>query len=186
MFHRTNISEVCPPHVVLELVEKFPALNKWSALVASTSGTRRILPPSVFLGALTYLDDIARKPVAAQRFYDGITKGADLSAGAPILMLRNRILALRAGGGICNTTTCWTPTARTLTAIEAGELLFKLPIERSQGTIRRPALWDEHVKTLPKHQVLTYMRPREQSGGRSDETFKQKVAAVRSKAPNAA
>lgn len=179
LFHNASHREVCMPFMSLEIVKKFPAIDKWAPFVAAQNNKVRSIPGGSFLTALTYLEDIAGKPGTAEGFFAGMSTGAELEEGNPILTLRNRLINLRSTGAIMNAATCWSAVARVLTAIEAGEVLFKLSVETATGTVRRPALWAEHVKNLPKHRQLTYLRPATVSGGDDREKFKTGVAEIR-------
>ena len=179
LFHNASHRDVCVPFMVLEVVKRFPAIDKWAPFVANMGHKTRSISGGPFLTAITYLEDVAKKPLAAERFFNGMTKGADLKEGDPILTLRNRLLNMRASGAIMNAQTTWTSVARTLTALEAGELLYKMTVEKATGTVRRPALWAEHVKALPKDQQLTYLWPAKGSGGRAREQFKESIKDIR-------
>lgn len=184
LFYRTTINEPCSPQTVLDVIERFPALTKWCVYVANTKGARGILPGGSLLAALCYLEDIAKKPRLAERFFEGISKGADLTEGSPILALRNRVMNLRASGGIVNATTVWSPIARVLSALEAGEKVQKLAIEMSHGAIRAPLLWHTHLELLPPAQRIDKMwqaQKADKTGGQGVEKFQQKVAAIRSR-----
>jgi hypothetical protein len=185
MFYRTAINEVCSPQTVLDVIERFPGLIKWGTVVAALGQMRRILPPGSFVAALVYLDCIAKKPRLAEQFFEGITKGSDLPEGSPILALRNRIINLRASGGIINATTCWSPVARTLSAMEAGEDLSRLAVEMSHGAIRTPALFHDHVEDLPEAQRIDKMwrgQPRETTGETKRDDFSARVREIRGRA----
>ncbi len=188
LFHRTAINEPCPAQTVLEVVERFPVIHKWATYTSAYKGARAPLPPGSFLTAQLYLEGVAMKPRLAEQFFDGITKGVDLGEGSPILALRNRMMNLRASGGILNATTCWAPTARALSALEASETLTRLSVEMAHGSIRHPALWHDHVEALPKEQridLLWTSIPREQGGGSPAKKFKGRVAEIRGSAKKA-
>lgn len=184
MYHNLGIGDPCDPWATCRILERYPAIQKWAGAVNGLS-SRAVLPGSSFLAALTYLEDVAVKPLATQRFFDAITKGAGLDEGSPHLALRNRMLNMRAAGNIMNATTCWAPVARTLTAIESGELLNRISIEKSHAQIKRPALWAEHVANMPKGRRLDDLNVRDHTGGGQNEKFKDVVRSVRSRAPDA-
>jgi hypothetical protein len=186
MWHQTGIREPLPATMVLDVVDRYPAMRKWSPLVAAQGLRSRILPPGVFLAALVYLDNIAKTPGVAERFFRGITKGTDLEDGDPILALRNRILQHRLSGGLCNVVTCWPPTARALTAVEDGDEIFRLNIG-SGNTMVRPKKFAEHMEKLPKSMSLDDMTPRRGAlGGHTHGKYREFVEEVRGLAPSAA
>lgn len=180
LYHHTSIGEVCPPVLALRVVERFPAIQKWANFLSIQA--RSPVPPASFLTALVYLEDVASKPQMAERFFAGIDKGADLETGSPILALRNRMMNMRADGQIMNAPTCWAAVARTLTAVEAHEELFKLARESSSGRIRRPSLWQEHAANLPKAKRLDDMYPQESAGKTTRENMRAKVQELRGQA----
>lgn len=182
LYHTGNITDVCPPVFQLRVMERYPAIQKWAPFVASGNA---IVPRAAFLTALSYLEDIAKKPSTAERFYAGIVKGADLTEGSPLLALRNRMLNMRAEGRIMNNTTCWAAVARTITGIERGELIQRLPAEKSTGAAR-PALWDEHMIHLEKSKRLDDIGPAAEDWQRSRARLGAKVEEVRSIAKGAA
>ena len=180
LYHGCNINEACPSVFSIQVVGRYPALKKWAPFVAARPGGA-VLPPASLLAALVYLEDIAKKPQAAETFFAKITKGTDLEEGSPYLALRNRIMNLRASGGIVNGPTCWYSIARTLSAIEAGETLQRLPIQRSHGTVARPALWTEHINNLEKGKRLDDMRPgaARTTGGSQRIKFQERISELR-------
>jgi hypothetical protein len=187
LYHRLGPSEPCPPQVALRVLERYPELKKWAAVV-NGQPKPTTLPGAAFLAILVYFDAISGKPDTASRFFTAITKGTGLNDGDPRLALRNRALNMRGSGTIMNTTTIWGAVARTATAVEAGELLYKLPAERGGGQMRRPALWESHFKELPKERRLDDLRPREVThidGKAAFQEFVKEVRAVADTVPPA-
>lgn len=185
MWHSKVLNEVCPPLIQLRVIERYPEIQKWSSFVSggNRGSLRAILPPSAFLTALVYLDGIAQKPRSAEIFCEAIIKGENLEAGNPRLALRNRMLSLRAEGRIMNNTNCWAPTARTLTAIEAGDHINRLIVDKGFGIVSRPALWDEHIKALPPSRSLSDLYMTQDQSGRSMEVIKTRATTLRERAP---
>lgn len=164
LWHHTSVSEVCPPVMALEVVKRFPAIEKWSPFIKSQTN-RNVVPAGSLLTGLVYLEDVAKMPRRAEQFFAGIDSGADLSDGSPILTLRQRMINMRAAGQVMTAQTCWNSVARSLTAVEEGELLYKIQAETSSGRIRRPKGWVENVKNLPKSMSLDDLTPPNQEGG---------------------
>lgn len=171
LWHHTGVTEVCPPAFALEVVNRFPAIQKWASFVKAKP-SRNVVPAGSLLTGLVYLEDVAKMPHRAEQFFAGIDSGADLSDGSPILTLRQRMINMRASGQIMTAATCWNSVARALTAVEEGELLYKIQAETSSGRIRRPKGWAENVKRLPKSMSLDDLTPPDQEGG----TTRQRVS----------
>lgn len=178
LYHKAALNETCPPIFQLAVVERYHSLEKWAPFVQAT---KACLPRGVFLGALGYLEDVAQAPLFAERFFGGVTKGANLDSDDPILAMRNRMLNMRAEGHIMNVSTTWATIARTLSAIEKGERIQRISIDKSFGPIRRPALWEEHMKTLPDRLRLddTFPEVHSQMGQGPRMALGRKVQATR-------
>lgn len=181
LWHQTSVNTVCSPHIVLQVDSKFPALHKWGKFVIAAA-QKRVAPAGALLTALVYLEDVARKPLAAERFFKGIVKGVSLPEGDPLLTLRNRLISLRGENSALRMESVWNMFARTLSAIEAGEQLFKVYADRNSGMIARPKDWEEHVKTLPKSMSLDYLFPASSKGTNSSALFREMVNEHRDKA----
>lgn len=164
LWHQTGVAEVCPPTMALRVVERYPSLKKWAPFIKSQS-YRSVIPAGSFLAALVYLEDIAKMPHRAEQFFAGIDSGADLSEGSPVLTLRQRMINMRAQGQIMNSHTVWNSVARALTAVEEGELLYKIQAETSSGRIRRPKGWNENMRKLPQSMSLNDLSPPNAEGG---------------------
>lgn len=178
LWHHTSVTEVCPPTMALRVYERFPAIRKWAPFLKTT--TRQVVPAGSLLTAVTYLEDIAKMPSRAEQFFAGIDTGADLSDGSPILTLRQRMINMRASGQVMTAATCWNSVARALTAVEEGELLYKIQAETSSGRIRRPKSWIENVKNLPPSMSLDDLRPPESSGGHTNDSVREYLRSIRS------
>lgn len=181
LWHQTSVSTVCSPHIVLQVDTKFPAIHKWGKFVIAAA-QKRVAPAGALLTALVYLEDVARKPLAAERFFKGIVKGVSLPEGDPLLTLRNRLITLRGESSALRMETVWNMFARTLTALEAGEQLYKVYADRHAGMIARPKDWEEHVKALPKSMSLDYLFPATAKGTNSRDLFNEMVNEHREKA----
>lgn len=177
LYHHARITEVVVPYVCLRVAERYPALEKWAAFVSAARP--RVLPPATFLTALTYFEDVAQKPLAAGRMFKAMSTGADLQDGDPYLALRNRMINLRASGQSLGAVNTWGATARVLSAIERGDVLSKVPVERSGGTIRRPELWPEHIAVMPKGRQLNDLRATDLPTAGEKQKFKENVADIR-------
>lgn len=151
MWHGLRIGEPCTPQTIRETIPLFPALRKWAA---HADGTKGILPRTIMLTSVAYLEDIAADPEAAERFFADMTKGANLHEGSPTLALRNRLTNIRLSGQTLTTTFAWPTVARVLSAVESAETLMKLPIVKSAGATPTPKLWGMHVAALPANRRL--------------------------------
>lgn len=179
LYHAARISESVPPYVSLRVSERYPALEKWAPFVMTARP--KVLPLASFLVALVYFEDVASKPLATERLFKAMSTGADLAEGDPYLALRNRMLNLRASGEALGAANTWSAVARTLSAVERGDVLVKVPVERSGGQVRRPDLWGDHVAAMPKHRRLDDLRPATATTAAGRDKFKGNVQEIRSR-----
>lgn len=180
LWHHTGVGEVCPPVMALRVVERFPALKKWAPFIKS-SVYRNVVPAASFLAALVYLEDIAKMPHRAEQFFAGIDSGADLTEGSPVLTLRQRMINMRAAGQIMTAQTCWNTVARALTAVEEGELLYKIQAETSSGRIRRPKSWTSNVRELPDSMSLADLTPPSADSGKKTQKVREFLSDLQSR-----
>lgn len=181
IWHNTRTSEPCPPYAVLRILERYPSISKW-AHHHSADKQARIAPGASLVTALTYLEDIKKEPIAADRFFKAIARGVNLQEGDPLLTLRNRMITMRGEQRIMNIPTTWTLFARTITALENGEQLFRLQADHNRGTLLRPQCWDEHVNALPKRQRLDDLHAPPPVNVRKRDLFNEMVKEHRDRA----
>lgn len=184
MYHNLGIWDACDAWASARILERYPSIQKWADTVNNVS-RRSPLPASSMLAAMCYFEDVANKPAAAERFFTKVTKGAELEDGSPHLTLRNRLISMRSAGHIMNAGSCWALVARTISAIEAGEILPRLVADKQHSQIKRPGLWTEHMKSLPKDRRLGDLRVRDSAGGQKSQTIGDMVRQTRAKAPDA-
>lgn len=155
MFHGLYLPEPCTSNYVLRIVERYPEIEEFSANKTHSA----ILPPSVLAVALLYLNNIAKKPELAGAFWEGITKGANLSSTSPLLALRSRMINLRSSGNPLHTRSVWNATVRTVSALEAGERLTRVFATPLVGPVVAPDMFPEHVRWLTNEQRLVDLVP---------------------------
>lgn len=158
MMHGQPMTSVAPVSYLLKVYERFPSLEKW-AIKTNGKGVNTIVPQSALLAGLVYLEDIAKKPATARDFYEGVTEGANLSEGSPILALRNRVINVRASGGRLDAAFAWPTVAKAISYFERGEKVTKLRWTKSSGKIETPDLFDSHIERLTPVQNLVDLQP---------------------------
>ena len=146
LIHGMSPPDVCPAHFLIETVRRWPSLEKWTNTFSNSGTVRGIVPGSVLVPALVYLEEVAGRPdLAAQLFHD-VDTGADLMAGDPALAYRNRLIRNRVAGGRMDVSHLWPTTCRLLDAIEADERLDRMQIVAFNGPLVRPEKMAEHLK----------------------------------------
>lgn len=158
IIHRVPLTTPAPASYLLKVLERFPSIQKW-ALETNGKGASTIVPQASLITALVYLEDIAKKPASALDFYEGVTVGANLSEGSPVLALRNRIINVRSSGGRLGAEHAWPITAKALSYFEASQKVSKLRFVQSQGPAEVPDLFDVHLAHLSPSQRLGDLLP---------------------------
>lgn len=158
LMHQQPMMVAVPPSYLLKIIERYPSITKWASKTGGM-GVNTILPQSVLIAACAYLDDIARKPATAEAFFKGVTEGAGLPEGSPILALRNRLINVRAASGKISAEHGWPITARALSYFEASQKVSKLKYEKSSGPAEWPTLFDVHISDLTPSQRLVDLLP---------------------------
>jgi len=159
MMSRVPLQTPAPPAYLLKVLERFPSAEKWIKRTGPSVNT--VTSRSSLVLALIYLEDIAQKPMAAERFFKGVTEGANLEEGSPILALRNRIIAIRRDAGRLDSAWSWPITAKAVSYFETGRAVSKLRYVKSTGPLEVPDLFDDHVSSLTPSQRLVDLLPPE-------------------------
>lgn len=171
-----------PPSEIITVARAFPAFQKWGGFIKS-QGNASPLPAACLLGAIVYLEDIAKKPRLAEEFFKGMQKGEELKNGSPVLALRNAMLSARGRGSYVDAFSAWAPTARAIDALEAGDHLERILIVGRVGSLRRPKLWDTHTAALPNTQKMNeVMRAPDGRNHTKRRLFQDTVTAIREEA----
>lgn len=185
MYHSLGIWEACDAWATRQIIRRYPSITKYAQTVNNVH-RKCPLPGASLLTAMVYFEDVANKPSTALRFFEKMVNGTELEEGSPYLTLRNRLIAMKQAGLIMNARSCWMPVTRTITALENGDVLNIIRVEKSQGAIiRRPERWLEHVEKMPKERRLDDLRPRDRAGGNTSATIQERVQDLRSRAPDA-
>ena len=153
----------CPPTYINKIYPRFPALNKWINFVGNKAD-KQLLPGSAMLVALVYLENIADELELAEKFFAGVTTGAGLDKGSPILTLRNRLIVERSNNtrsfGVREV---WPAVVQTINALEEGRELTKIKFIKTQGIPEQPKKLKEHMKSLPAFMLMEdlvgYVKP---------------------------
>ena len=107
-----------------EIWKRFPAFRKWIGHVGASN--KSPVSQTQLLASIVYVEDIAKRPDLAERFFAGVITGKDLSAGDPILALRNRMFAYRSGKGSMILGVTWPATVQAINALEEDRPLQKV------------------------------------------------------------
>lgn len=160
LLHREPLTTPAPPAYLLKVIERYPAIAKWASR-ANGLGVRTIVPQGTLIAGLTYLEDIAQKPATAEDFYIGLTEGANLGDGSPILALRNRLINVRSSSGRMDAIHAWPIVAKAISYFEASQKVSKLRYTKSGSVTEAPDLFDVHVSHLTPSQRLVDLLPPE-------------------------
>lgn len=160
MHHGLSLLTACPPVYLLKVAERYPAIQYWAKKTAGM-GAATITSQSVLIACLAYFENIAKKPALAQKFFDDLTEGADLSDGSPVLALRNRLIRLRISGGKVETKWSLPITIKAISSFEAGRKAERFKIIQSTGAAERPDMWDAHIRALTPEERLSDLLPPE-------------------------
>lgn len=174
LFHAANHTVKVPPAYIVEIVDRYPDLVTWST---RAHRTMRITSSATTLAALVYLYTIANRSDIALALYDGLMTGESLSAGNPILTLRNRMVAMRGKGNVMNSREAWPYFARAISALEAGESLHKFRNIGPSPKFDRPDMFDVHAERLSASEQLLDLLPPSTTNGRGTNLRLLKVAA---------
>lgn len=162
MHQRVPITTAAPPSYLLKVLERYPSIQRW-AEKTNGMGSATIVPQSSLIAAQAYLEDVAGKPATAQAFFKGVTEGASLEEGSPILALRNRIINVRSSGGRLEALYAWPIVAKAVSYFEAGQKVSKLRYVQSSGPVERPDLFDLHISDMAPSQRLVDLLPPERN-----------------------
>lgn len=156
MFHAERINCRVPPPYLVDIVDRYPGIEKWSQRLANVgAGKRQICPNGVMVAILTYLDDIAEKPSLAEAFFDGVLNGDNLQIGSPILALRNRLISMRVRNLPVSAATTWELMIQTVDALESRKQVQRYIVKPiNAGRTLVPDLFYEHAKRLRKPMLL--------------------------------
>lgn len=163
------------PSYYLEVLKRFPSMEGWVSRFVHARGARALIGGGTLIGAMVYLSDIAKRPELAGSLIDGIEKGTNLSSGDPILALRNRVINMRARKIAMSYANCWPMMARTLDAMESGEVVFQLKADTSNLVVR-PKLMNRHMRNMDEKMLFLDLPPPVQiSKIRSQKDIMQRV-----------
>lgn len=160
MIHQVPLTIAAPPVYLSQVAERFPAIEKWACKTAGM-GVDTIVPTSTLIAALTYLEDIAKKPETAEAFFAALTEGTSLEQGSPVLALRNRLIRARSGGARIDAKWALPITMKAVSAYEQGKKAERFRLEQSSGPVEVPELLDYHVRHLSPSQRLGDLLPPE-------------------------
>jgi hypothetical protein len=162
----------------LQVYERFPAFRKWIGHVGSINKVP--LPQAQLIAAIVYLEDIAKRPLAAEHLFKGIVKGSDLAANDPVLTLRNRVLTHRTSHGNMGVSTVWPGIAQTLSALEDEKTLEKVYLGSNKTSlVVGPKALEANLKLLPPRMLLHDLPPPEDTGSDKRKAFNEYVKQVR-------
>lgn len=158
MFHSLSVFQRIPPNYAIQVIQRYPSMEKWAS-GCSGVGVAMVMSPSPLTAALVYLEDIAKRPVLAQQLWDGLTTGAGLNEGSPILALRNRIINMRAKKQKIHLAASWNAVCSAISALEGGRTLAKIRAPATHGKIETPDLFWNHAERLSLDQQLKDLLP---------------------------
>jgi hypothetical protein len=154
-----NRRVVVPPAVVLEVMERWPEIEKWTAEVSRRPVLGRA-PASTMVPALIYLADIAKRPDLSKALFEGLTTGAFLARDSPILALRNKFFELRASDQHVRTDWVWGYMVKVIDALEADEPLTKLG-QPAPYQVTIPAKLKLHMADMSPERMLIDLKPQD-------------------------
>ena len=160
MIRRQPLQTPAPPSYLIKVLERYPSTAKW---IAASAGQKvnTVTSRSSLVLACVYLEDIAQKPSAAERFFKAVTEGANLPEGDPVLALRNRLITVRASGGRLDAAWSWPITAKALSYFESGQKVSKLRYVKASGPLEVPDSFEANFKRLTPSQRLVDLLPPE-------------------------
>lgn len=161
---------VVPPSYTIATIDRWPALKTWADRYANSrgNGLTGIISAASLLPALVYLDAIARRPDLAERLFTGLETGANLQPGDPIMVLRNRLIAMKGNESRRDAGLVWSGVCRVIEYLENGSNNVTRLLFTREPYLRTPEAFLDYEAGFTPQQLLTDLpAPLESEGSRS-------------------
>jgi hypothetical protein len=154
------------PSYALDILDRYPTLEKWTRRYTSNINLIRLISGATLIPALTYLEEVAKRPDLAEKLFDGLATGENLQEGDPVLTLRNRMISFRLqrGGATrratqAQTRDIWPGMVKVIDALESGGSIHLLHLPQSRGFTLQPRQLAKHMMRETDLRRLTDLAP---------------------------
>lgn len=145
---------ILPASYAMTIIERYPAFSTWTERVNKAATALRLVPNAGLIASLVYLTSVANREDLAERLFSGLSTGAGLQDGDPVLALRNRMLNRRPGERRRTTQDSWPALMRTVSALESNTPVYRVHLGADGAVIARPERIAQHFTNLSREQRL--------------------------------